>query len=87
VQGLPISYTRSSANLHDEYENYSWKVTKDGETASIEGPKKKNHLMSAARYGLTKLAGADTTYDPHQKERELVQVTVTRRRLSKNQPR
>jgi hypothetical protein len=33
------------------------------------------------------LAGAGTTYDPHQKERELVQVTVTHRRLSKNQSR
>ena len=29
VQGQPISYTRSSTNLHNEYENYSWKVTKD----------------------------------------------------------
>jgi hypothetical protein len=43
--------------------------------------------MSAAGYGLTMLAGAGRTYDPHQKERELVQVTVTRRRLSKNQSR
>ena len=42
--------------------------------------------MSAARYGLTMLAGAGRTYDPHQKE--LVQVTVTRRLLSsKNQSR
>jgi phage terminase large subunit len=32
VQGLPISYTSSSTNLHDEYENYSWKVTKDRES-------------------------------------------------------
>jgi hypothetical protein len=84
VQGLPISYTSSSTNLHDEYENYSWKVTKDGETAGIEDPKKKNHLMSAARYGLTMLAGAGTTYDPHQKEREMAQVTVTPRRLRQN---
>ena len=43
--------------------------------------------MSAVRYGLTMLAGAGTTYDPHQKKRELVQVTVTRRRLSGNQSR
>jgi hypothetical protein len=61
VQGLPISYTNSSTNLHDKYENYSWKVTKDGETAGIEDPKKKNHLMSAGRYGLTMLAGARPT--------------------------
>ena len=44
-------------------------------------PKNANHAMSATRYGLTMLAGAGTTYDPYQKERELVQVTVTRRRL------
>jgi len=31
--------------------------------------------MSAVRYGLTMLAGAGTTYDPLQKQRELVQVT------------
>jgi hypothetical protein len=70
--------------LHDEYENYSWKVTKDGETSGIEDPKKKNHLMSAARYGLTMLAGAGTGYDPHQKERAVAEVTVTRRKLQKN---
>jgi hypothetical protein len=52
-----------------------------------EDPKTKNHTMSAVRYGLTMLAGAGTTYDPHQKEGELVQVTVTRRRLSGNQSR
>jgi hypothetical protein len=39
--------------------------------------------MSAVRYGFTMLAGAGTTYDLH----ELVQVTVTRRRLSGNQSR
>jgi len=26
VQELRISYTRTSTNLHDEYENYVWKV-------------------------------------------------------------
>jgi hypothetical protein len=77
-------HTRSSTNLHDEYENYSWKVTKDGEQAGIEDPKKPNHAMSAARYGLTMPAGAGTTYDPHQKEREVTQVTITRRKQQKN---
>jgi hypothetical protein len=51
-----------------------------------EDPKKKSRTMSAG-HCLTMLAGAGTTYDPHQKERELVQVTVTRRRLSGNQSR
>ena len=59
---------------------------KDGETVGVEDPKA-NHAMSATRYGLTMLAGAGTTYDTHQKERELVQVTVTHRRPSKNQSR
>jgi hypothetical protein len=60
---------------------------KAGETVGVEDPTKPNHAMSATRYGLTILAGAGTIYDPHQKERELVQVTVTRRRLSKYQSR
>ncbi len=56
VQGLRISYTRRSNNLHNEYENYAWKINKDGENLGIENPKCKNHLMSAARYGLTTFA-------------------------------
>ena len=50
-----------------------------------EDPKKKHTCQPAD--GFTMLAGAGTTYDLHQKERELVQVTVTRRRLSGNQSR
>jgi hypothetical protein len=46
------------------WEHKDWRYAKDGETAGIEDPKKKNHLMSAARYGLTMLAGAGSTYDP-----------------------
>ena len=37
-QSLPISFTRSTTNLNDEQENYSWK---DGETIGVESPKKK----------------------------------------------
>ena len=87
VQSLPISYTRSSANLGNEYENYAWKIMKDGETVGVEDPKKANHAMSAAQYGLTLLAAEGTTYDPNQKERAAMEVTVTRRRLSGNQSR
>ena len=60
---------------------------KDGETVGVGGSQEPEPAMSAARYGLTMLTGSGRTYDPHQKERELVQVTVTRRRLSKNQSR
>lgn len=50
VQGKRISYTSTSPNLIREYENYAWKVDKDGNQQSIEDPRCDNHLMSAARY-------------------------------------
>jgi phage terminase large subunit len=87
VQGLPISYTRRSVNLHHEYENYAWKVNKDGENVGIEDPKTPNHAMSATRYGLTTLAAAGSTYDPKREERARVEVAVTRRKLQGNQAR
>jgi phage terminase large subunit len=85
VQGLRISYTRSSVNLHKEYDGYAWKVNKDGEAVGMEDPKCSNHLMSAARYALTMFAGS--MYDPLRKDREEVQVSVTRHRLTQNQAR
>jgi PBSX family phage terminase large subunit len=84
VQGLRISYTRASMNLHREYENYAWKVTKDGENAGIEDPKCPNHLMSAARYALSMFAGKDSMYDPEKRRRDEIDVSVTRRRLTEN---
>jgi hypothetical protein len=84
VQSLPISYTATFTNIEFEVEKYSWKITNDGDTHGIEKPKKPNHGMSAVRYGLSILSAPGTQYDPHQKERELVQATVTRRRLENN---
>lgn len=84
MQGLRISYTRSSANLHKEYENYAWKVNKDGEAVGIEDPKCPNHLMSAIRYALSMFAGNESMYNPKRKARESGEVTVTRRRLTEN---
>ena len=55
VQGLRISYTKTSTNLKEEYENYAWKLTKEGEQIGIEDPNCANHLLSAARYGLCTL--------------------------------
>jgi hypothetical protein len=43
--------------------------------------------MSAARYLLITLAPANSIYDPNKKEREAVQVSVTRRKLTQNQSR
>lgn len=53
VQSLRVSYTAGSTNIEEEYENYAWKLNKDGDLVGIEDPKCKNHLMSAARYGLS----------------------------------
>lgn len=52
VQSLRISYTVTSPNIRREYENYAWKISKDGEDIGIEDPKCDNHQMSAIRYGL-----------------------------------
>lgn len=52
VQGLRISYTKRSTNIKKEYENYAWKVLKDGSELNVEDPKCENHLMSAIRYAL-----------------------------------
>ena len=60
VQGLRISYTKSSLNLKNEYENYAWKRTKDSTEddhhLGIEDPACANHLLSAVRYSLMTLA-------------------------------
>ena len=55
VQGLKISYTKSSTNLKEEYDNYAWKINKDGEQIGIEDPNCANHAMSASRYSLCAL--------------------------------
>jgi hypothetical protein len=87
VQGLRLSYTRASTNLHSEYENYAWKVNKDGDQVGIEDPKCANHLMSAARYALSMFAGEHSMYDPEKRSRDGATVTVTRQRLARNQAR
>lgn len=56
LQGLKISFTRSSANLKEEYENYAWKLNKDGESLGVPDPQCADHLLDAARYLLTTLA-------------------------------
>jgi phage terminase large subunit len=87
VQGFKVSYTRSSVNLHSEYESYAWKLNKDGDEVGIEDPKCANHLMSAARYALMTLVGEGTSFDPGPQKRDRIQVSVTRQKLTKNQSR
>ncbi len=79
VQGLRISYTRASVNLESEVENYAWKMNKDGENVGIEDPKCANHLMSAARYGLTMFTGKGSMYDPEERDRAAIQAERSRR--------
>lgn len=55
VQSFKISFTSRSTNLKHEYENLAWKISKDGQNIGIEDPACPNHLLSAARYGLTTL--------------------------------
>jgi phage terminase large subunit len=61
VQNLKISYTKRSLNLAKEYDDYSWKVTKDGDELPIPDPAKADHALDAARYGLSLLAGKTHT--------------------------
>ncbi len=79
VQGLRISYTRASTNLQNEYENYAWKLNRDGDQVGIEDPKCANHQMSAARYGLTMFVGKGSMYDPEERDRAAVQAERARR--------
>lgn len=69
VQGLRISYTKRSVNLKREYDNYAWKRHKDAveddNHLGIEDPACANHLMSAARYGLTMLVKPSREDDFH----------------------
>lgn len=69
VQGLRISYTARSVNLEAEYESYAWKRNKDSveedDHLGIEDPVCPNHLMSAARYGLTMLVKPSVDHDTH----------------------
>jgi len=84
VQGLKISYTKNSLNLKKEYENYGWKIDKDGNNLGVEDPKCANHLLSAARYFLSEIIKADA--DPEamlrQKERADMLAKQTKNKLT-----
>ena len=88
VQSLPISYTKRSMNIKTEVDNYAWLIDKrTGENRGIEDSKCANHLMCAARYLLTTLVPPGAIYDPAKPECQRVEVSVTRRKLTKNQAR
>ena len=77
-------YTKGSKNLKTEYESDAWLIDKDGREQGIEDPKCLKYLMSAARYLLTTPAPANSIYDPLRKDRERVEVAVTRQRVTQN---
>jgi phage terminase large subunit len=80
VQGLKVSFTRRSSNLRKEYESYAWLIDKKtGENRGIEDPKCANHLMSAARYGLSMFAGENSMYDPQKADRAQARAEKARR--------
>lgn len=58
VQNRTIYYTETSKNLEIEYENYAWKLDKEGNGLNIpiDGF---DHLLSAARYGTVDLFPID----------------------------
>jgi phage terminase large subunit len=79
VQGKRISYTATSPNLIREYENYAWKVDKDGNQQSIEDPRCDNHLMSAARYFMMMMVKGEA--DPEHQQREAMKYVRREREL------
>lgn len=68
VQGMRISYTKTSQNLKREYENYALKVDKEGNDIGIEDPKCENHLMSAIRYYFMEMVRAGAEPDAEQSQ-------------------
>ena len=58
VQDLRIFYTARSTHLKAEYENYAWKVKKDGDTVAGEPKEGNDHLMDAVRYACSSLEGS-----------------------------
>lgn len=62
VQDKTIYVTRRSVNIWKEYENYSWKVDKDGNTLNVPIDMW-NHAMDAGRYGMESLRPTTTEFD------------------------
>lgn len=53
VQDQPISVTKSSTNIWEEYLRYFWLIDKNGKIIQKEDPSCKNHHMSGIRYALS----------------------------------
>lgn len=55
MQDQPISFTKRSIHLKNEYENYAWKTDKDGEIIAGIPKEGNDHCLDAARYAITSL--------------------------------
>lgn len=53
IQDVPVSYTKRSFNLKKEYENYAWKVDKNGDVIAGEPKGGNDHCMDAVRYAMS----------------------------------
>jgi len=55
VKGLKMIATSKSNNIWKEYNNYYWKIDREGGILKVEDPKCPNHHMSGIRYGICSL--------------------------------
>lgn len=55
LQDQQISFTKRSVHLKKEYENYAWKVTKEGDMIAGEPKGGNDHCLDAARYAMTSI--------------------------------
>lgn len=55
IQDQPISFTKRSIHLKNEYENYAWKTDKDGEVMPGVPKGGNDHCLDAVRYAMTSL--------------------------------
>ena len=60
IQGLNIAYTARSVHLEKEYENYAYKVAKDGEQTGEINQSCPDHLLDAMRYGIVSVVKPKT---------------------------
>lgn len=86
VQGLKVSYTKASANLKREYENYAWLFDKDGNNKARPDPNCKHkygdHLLDGFRYFATEIITAGA--DPEADKREAMRIEVKQQERSQN---
>ncbi len=76
MQDVPISVTKRSVNLIKEYRNYVWATDRLGKLISPNVPEKIwDHLMDAARYGMSTLEHRDPKKEELTKKRQIYNRT------------